>query len=205
MVKNLSTIDRAQKLRIGKNMPDNQSLNSIVLNATPNVIEAPNPGFYIGPIRVGDSESAFSNTLSYNAETNEIVQTTATSTLQAVTAYGNTTSITTEFNNVATGLVTVGNVGIANANPIHTLDIGSNVSIDDDGSNVLDVRGNVFVSQTTFITGNLHVVGDTTLVSKQNLTIDDGIVELGKNNYDSLSATDLGFVLTRSPTEANVA
>ena len=56
MVKNISTIDRSEKVRIGKHMPNEQALNSIVLNATSNVIEAPNPGFYIGPIRVGDAE-----------------------------------------------------------------------------------------------------------------------------------------------------
>ena len=205
MVKNLSTIDRSEKVRIGKHMPNEQALNSIVLNASANVIEAPNPGLYMAPVRMGGSST--SNALAYDSQTHEIVDTglTPETTLQGVITYGNTTTLTTEFNNVATGLVTLSNVGIANANPIHTLDIGSNVSIDDDGSNVLDVRGNVFVSQTTFITGNLHVLGDTTLVSKQNLIVDDGIVEIGQNNYDSLSATDLGFVMTRSPTEANVA
>jgi len=205
MVKNLSTIDRSEKVRIGKHMPSEQALNSIVLNASSNIIEAPNPGLYMAPIRRGGSST--SNALAYDPQTHEIVDTglTPETTLQGVTGFGNTTTITTEFNNVATGLVTLSNVGIANANPIHTLDIGSKVSVNDVGSNVLDVRGNVFVSQTTFITGNLHVLGDTTLVSKRNLIVDDGIVEIGKNNYDSLSATDLGFVMTRSPTEANVA
>ena len=130
MVKNLSTIDRSEKVRIGKHMPNEQALNSIVLNASSNVIEARQSGLYMAPVRMGGSSA--SNALAYNAQTHEIVDTglTPETTLQGVITYGNTTTLTTEFNNVATGLVTVGNVGIANANPIHTLDIGSNVSID---------------------------------------------------------------------------
>ena len=100
--------------------------------------------------------------------------------------------------------MTYGPVGIANTNPIHTVDIGSNVFVDDTGSNVMNITGNVFVSDTLFIVGNLEVLGDTTLTTQQNLLIDDSIVELGKNNYDSAAGFDLGFVMTRSSALSNV-
>jgi len=62
--------------------------------------------------------------------------------LEYVTMTGNTTSNTIEFTNESTGLVTTANVGIANAHPIHTLDVGSNLWVEDTGSNVLYVNGN---------------------------------------------------------------
>jgi hypothetical protein len=67
-------------------------------------------------------------------------------TLQQVTQYGNTTSNTIEFTN-ATSITTTGLVGIANTSPIHTLDIGSNAFIDDTGSNVIKVTGNVYATR----------------------------------------------------------
>ena len=63
--------------------------------------------------------------------------------LEKVIIFGNATSNVVEFNN-ATGFVTSSNVGIANASATHTMDIGSNVFIDDVGSNVLYVRGNIY-------------------------------------------------------------
>ena len=41
-----------------------------------------------------------------------------------------------------------GKVGISNANPTHTLAIGSNVYVDDTGSNKLTVTGVISVSYT---------------------------------------------------------
>ena len=64
--------------------------------------------------------------------------------LEQVVAIGNFTSNTVNFTNVATGFKTTSNVGIANANPIHTLDIGSNVQIDDVGSNTFWTSGRVY-------------------------------------------------------------
>jgi cytoskeletal protein CcmA (bactofilin family) len=68
----------------------------------------------------------------------------------------------------------------------------------------MDVTGNVFVSDTLFIVGNLEVLGDTILVTQQNLLIDDSVVELGKNNYESNQGFDLGFIMTRSSAVSNV-
>ena len=204
MVKNLNTIERSERIRIGKYTPDEQAINSIIINASSEILEANTSGFHVTPIR--KDSSVLSNTLVYNTVTKEIVDSgeNIDKSLEDVTAVGNTTSYTVEFQNANTSLVTVGSVGIANANPVHTLDVGTKFFIDENGSNVMDVTGNVFVSDTLFIVGNLEVLGDTTLVTQQNLLIDDSVVELGKNNYESNQGFDLGFIMTRSSAVSNV-
>src|SRR6056300_1187343 len=204
MVKNLNTIERSERIRIGKYTPDEQAINSIIVNASSEILEANTSGFHVAPIR--KDSSVLSNTLVYNTVTKEIVDSgeNIDKSLEDVTATGNTTPYTVEFQNANTSLVTVGSVGIANANPVHTLDVGTKFFIDENGSNVMDVTGNVFVSDTLFIVGNLEVLGDTTLTTQQNLLIDDSVVELGKNNYDSGAGFDLGFVMTRSTAVSNV-
>ena len=59
-------------------------------------------------------------------------------------------------------LFTQSNVGIINTVPIHTLDVGSNLFVDEFGSNVLDVTGN------TSISADLTVDGDTLYVDSTN-------------------------------------
>src|SRR6056300_1380200 len=204
MVKNLNTIERSERIRIGKYTPDEQAINSIIINASSEILEAGTNGFYVSPIRT--QPSVLSNTLVYNTVTNEIVDSgeNINKSLEDVTTVGNTTPYTIEFQNASTGFVTTAGVGIANTTPIHTLDVGSKFFIDENASNVMDVTGNVFVSDTLFVVGNLEVLGDTTLTTQQNLLIDDSVVELGKNNYDSGAGFDLGFVMTRSTAVSNV-
>src|SRR6056300_1202358 len=179
MVKNLNTIERSERIRIGKYTPDEQAINSIIINASSETLEADTYGFYVSPIRT--QSSVLSNTLVSNTVTKEIVDSgeNINKSLEDVTTVGNTT-------------------------PIHTLDVGSKFFIDENASNVMDVTGNVFVSDTLFVVGNLEVLGDTTLTTQQNLLIDDSVVELGKNNYDSGAGFDLGFVMTRSTAVSNV-
>ena len=204
MVKNLNTIERSERIRIGKYTPDEQAENSIIINASSEIIDAPVSGFHVAPVRY--VSNVLSNTLVYNTVTHEVVDSgeNINKSLDDVLAVSNVASYTVEFQNTATSFVTYGPVGIANTNPIHTVDIGSNVFVDDTGSNVMNITGNVFVSDTLFIVGNLEVLGDTTLTTQQNLLIDDSIVELGKNNYDSAAGFDLGFVMTRSSALSNV-
>src|SRR6056300_1304780 len=89
-------------------------------------------------------------------------------------------------------VLTESNVGIINTSPIHTLDVGSNLFVDEYGSNVLVVSGNTSVSgnftvdEDTFHVdvggksiglgtvspdANLHVVGNVYVSS--NLTVDE--------------------------------
>jgi hypothetical protein len=88
-------------------------------------------------------------------------------------------------------VLTEANVGILNTSPIHTLDVGSNLYVDEFGSNILVVTGNtnitgdltvdtdtLFVDTSTNSVGiettepkaNLHVVGNVYVSS--NLTVD---------------------------------
>ena len=49
-----------------------------------------------------------------------------------------------------------GNVGISNAAPTHTLDIGSNVSVIDNGVDKLVIRGNVYSTNDIIALGTIH-------------------------------------------------
>ena len=181
MVKNLNTIEKSERIRIGKHVPDEQALNTIIINASSNVIEASDEGLYVAPIRTNTGLT--SNALCYDVTTKEIVDSgapIAPQDLQGVTENGNTTTETVEFNNATTGFVTASNVGIANTNPMHELSVGGDA----------------------YITGNLIVLGETTLISSENLRVKDAIVELGENNTDSDFRFDLGIVMTRP--ESNV-
>ena len=72
-----------------------------------------------------------------------------TQSLQSVTTLGATTDKTISFNNTDIAFKTAAptsttTCGIANTSPTHTLDIGSNVAIIDDGVDKLYIRGNVY-------------------------------------------------------------
>ena len=67
----------------------------------------------------------------------------------------------------STGTLTTSNVitsdtsiharnGIANTTPTHTLDIGSNVSVIDDGVDKLVIRGNVYSTHDIISLGTIH-------------------------------------------------
>src|SRR6056300_557687 len=173
MVKNLNTIDRSERVRVGKHVPNEQAVNTIIINASSNVIEAPQEGFYVAPIRV--KESIYSNVMCYDISTKEIVDTGKSIDLQGVSETGNSTTETIQFTNNTTSFVTTSNVGIANANPQHDLSVGGDV----------------------YIEGNLTVLGETTTISSENLRVKDAIVELGENNTDSDFVFDLGLIMTR--------
>ena len=173
MVKNLSTIDRSERVRIGKHVPNEQAVNTIIINASSNVIEAPQEGFYLAPIRV--NEAMNSNVMCYDIATNEVVDSGKVLTFQGLTEVGNSTTETIQFTNNTTGFVTTSNVGIANVNPQHELSVGGDV----------------------YVEGNLTVIGETTAISSENLRVKDAIVELGENNTDGDFVFDLGLIMTR--------
>ena len=206
MVKNIPTIERSTKIRFGKNTTDDQGENTIVLNASNTTINASSGGsLYISPVRL-DTEYASKPTvvlMMYNTETKEIVESGVRASdiigdqgLAAVTSQGNVTADVVRFVNNTTAFVTESNVGIANSTPGHTLSVGSNLYVDDAGSNVLVVTGGVSID------GNLVVNGGVTTITNENLKIGDGIIELGANNTSSDTTTDLGLIMTRP--ESNV-
>jgi hypothetical protein len=71
-------------------------------------------------------------------------------TLEAIINQGNVSANVVKFSSATdyagVGLVTDSNVGIQNTAPVFNLSVGSNVHIDDEGSNVLTVHGNVSAS-----------------------------------------------------------
>src|SRR6056300_1136621 len=190
MVKNLSTIDRSEKIRLGKNTSDYQPENTIVLNATPEVFPSLTANsFYVAPLRYDFDQRATSNTIVYNFVTKEIVDIGPGSrvSLEDVLITGNVTTNTAVFNNTFTGLVTLSNVGIGNANPIHLLDVGNNFNVNEGGD--------------VWIGGELFVEGNTSTINTQNLTIKDPIIELARNNP---GINDIGVMMTRTVVGSNV-
>ena len=106
--------------------------------------------------------------------------------LQQITTKGATTSQTLILENATTGLTTTSNVGIANTAPVHTLDVGSNLYVEDTGSNVLTVTGNVSVSGDLNVGSNLYVTERLDVGS--NLHIENlRVAEVASNlvTYDS--------------------
>jgi cytoskeletal protein CcmA (bactofilin family) len=220
MVKNIPTIERSTKIRFGKNVPDSQSQeeNTIVFNASNVDITTPySNAVYLSPIRNRTDYTAPEVVLlMYDKNTKEITESGESanaliggSTLDTVTNRNNATSNTVQFvgggynlNDVS--FVTDSNVGLSNTLPQHTVSVGSNLYIDDMGSNVLVVSGNVAVLKDMIIEGNLRVNGDTTVIYTENTSIKDALIELGKNNTSSDTTLDLGILMHRPDALSNV-
>src|SRR5210317_788523 len=105
-------------------------------------------------------------------------------TLQQVTQYGNVTANTIEFTN-ALSFVASGNVGIANTAPEHTIGIGSNVYVDDTGSNVIHAIGNVYATRfigdgyfLSNIASNLEQIVTNGNVTTQTISIENDTLGL---------------------------
>ena len=114
-------------------------------------------------------------------------------TLENIVTNGNVTSNTVQFTNAHAAFVTSSNVGIANTSPIHTLDVGSNIYIDDSSSNVLNVRGNVY--STHYKGGNVTVSGT---VYAEHLDIDNTLYA-DSIYIDSLNARNHQYITSSTP------
>src|SRR6056300_871473 len=214
MVKNLPAVERSTKIRFGKNVPDStvQAENTIVFNASNVYINAEYAGsIYMTPLRIREDVNDRNITvLTYNRTTKEVMDSGAVAEdilqfdLEDATRNGNTTSNTIQFVNPDISFITSGNVGIANGAPIHTVDIGSNLYIDDTGLNVLVVSGNVAVLRDMVIDGNLRVNGDTSIIYTENTAIKDALIELGQNNTSTDTTLDLGILMHRPDALSNV-
>jgi hypothetical protein len=207
MVKNIPTIERSTKIRFGKNVPDSdvQAENTIVFNASNTLVTTPNSGsIYMSPVRFRpDFRDENVVLMMYNRTTGELSESGESAnallggqTFQVTTDRGNTTSNVVQFINPEVSFVTFGNVGVANTIAGHTLDVGSNLYVDDLGPNVLVVSGGVSID------GNLVVTGGLTTITTENLKVKDAIIELGLNNTSEDTTLDLGLIMTRP--ESNV-
>jgi hypothetical protein len=220
MVKNLPTVERSTKIRFGKHVPDSmdQEENTIVFNASNVLVPTPySNSVYLSPIRNRSNYQAPEIVLlMYDRNTKEITESGESAnaliggvTLNTAVARSNITSNTVQFvgggmlnNNV--GFVTDSNIGISNLNPQHTLSVGSNLYVDEFGSNVLVVSGNVAILDNLVVDGNLRVNGGTTVVDTKNLSIGDAIIEIGRNNTSSDTTLDLGILMHRPDALSNV-
>jgi hypothetical protein len=134
-------------------------------------------------------------------------------TLDNIITQGNAAATKTiEFNTPVTAFITNSNVGIINTSPIHTLDVGSNLFVDDIGSDILNVTGNVNttnylkskkleVSEDAIISGNLTVEGTTTFIDTINTVFKDPIISLANNNPST--STDIGIIMQQPNSNAN--
>jgi predicted acyltransferase (DUF342 family) len=119
------------------------------------------------------------------------------SNLHEITTNGNVTTNTLQFDG-STSLVTTGSVGVANTAPIHDLDVGSNFYVDDQGSNVVHVTGNVyatrFVGDGAFlenIASNLHEITTNGNVTTNTVQFDGStaLVTTGKVGISNANPT----------------
>jgi hypothetical protein len=79
--------------------------------------------------------------------------------LQSISENGNTTSNIIQFTGTETSFVSHSNVGIANTQPDHTLSVGTNFYVNEDGANTVVVDGNVSVSSNLTVGSNIAIVG----------------------------------------------
>ena len=183
MVKTLPTVERSTKIRFGRHAQEDQGENSIVLNASNTAVDATEGGaVYITPVRFDDTyaEKTEIVLMMYNRNTKEMVESGEPAStlisdvsLQNSTTQGNVTSNSMIFYNNAVAFVTSGNVGISNSLASHTLSVGSNLYVDDYGTNVLVVSGGVGITDTTTstsaTTGALKVAGG--ISTEENLNV----------------------------------
>jgi predicted acyltransferase (DUF342 family) len=220
MVKNLPSVERSTQIRFGKNVPDatEQAENTVIFNASNDTVPTPySNAVYLSPIRNRpDYTEPQVVLLMYDKTTKEITESGESAnaliggvTLDLAVQRSNTTSNTVVFLSSAllenqTSFVTDSNIGISNLFPQHTVSVGSNLYIDDVGSNVLVVSGNVAVLKDMIIEGNLRVNGDTTVIYAENTSIKDALIELGTNNGASDTTLDLGILMHRPDALSNV-
>src|SRR5210317_1722511 len=217
MVKNLPSVERSTKIRFGKHVPDSndQEENTIVFNASNVAVPTPySNAVYLSPIRNRTNyEAPEIVLLMYDRNTKEITESGESanaliggSTLDTVTNRNNATSNVVQFIGSLTGasFVTDSNVGLSNIDPQHTVSVGSNLYIDEFGSNVLVVSGNVAVLKDMIVEGNLTVNGDTTVIYTENTSIKDAFIELGADNTSGDTTLDLGILMHRPDDLSNV-
>jgi enhancing lycopene biosynthesis protein 2 len=206
MVKTLPTVERSTKIRFGRYAQEDQGENTIVLNASNTAVDASNGGaVYVSPVRFDDAyeDKAEIVLMMYNTVTKELTQSGESAQdvignqgLQAVTNQGNVTSNSLIFYNNTVAFATTGNVGISNALASHTLSVGSNLYVDDYGTNVLVVSGGVGITNTTTstsaTTGALKVAGG--ISTEENLNV--GAVTKVLSATDSTSKTTGALIVT---------
>jgi hypothetical protein len=140
------------------------------------------------------------------------------STLEQIVINGNTASNTVIFDNTMASFVTnvYSNTGIANLNPIHTLDIGSNVWFTDTENYKLSINGNAIMKNITLDSITLGTVfplqavtrtGNTTSNTVEFRNVTTGLVttsNAGIANINVIHTLDVGANLYVEDTGSNI-
>lgn len=185
MVKNLPTVERSTKIRLGKHCTEDQAENTIVLNASNVEVDASSgKGVYITPLDLaidftGSGTDATTNTIvTYNQSTHKLYRTNIPPTFSGISTGSSEFEKTTLFSNVVTGII-----------------VDSNIV----------VGGNVTCSEL-IVTGNVTALGDVNQVLTTKSLFTDPIIELGANNIATDDIyKDLGHILHRPDGFSNVA
>ena len=114
-------------------------------------------------------------------------------TLEEVTRIGASSSNTVNFTNETTGLTTSSNIGVANTNPEHSLDVGTKFWVDLNEANTVWVDGTVFAT---------NYEGDT-MELNDSITVRDVLVDklYPKTNGFIESTSNIG-ILNTAPTHS---
>jgi len=204
MVKNLPTVERSTKIRFGKNCTDDQGENTIVFNASNAQIDANTPGaVYMTPIR--EQPDLFDTNvrmMTYNTLTKEVMECGILA-IDVITATkdSDVRSNTMILKGEPAFVTESTKAGISNVSPIHTLDVGSNLYIDDTGDTILSVTGNTYTSRALNVGSNVviddlasDVIYVTGNVRASHVNMDSFTTDLTSKvglNLDQLSNVDI--------------
>src|SRR6056300_665680 len=204
MVKNLPTVERSTKIRFGKNCTDDQGENTIVFNASNAQIDANTPGaVYMTPIR--EQPDLFDTNvrmMTYNTLTKEVMECGILA-IDVITATkdSDVRSNTMILKGEPAFVTESTKAGISNVSPIHTLDVGSNLYIDDTGDTILSVTGNTYTSRALNVGSNVviddlasDVIYVTRNVRASHVNMDSFTTDLTSKvglNLDQLSNVDI--------------
>jgi hypothetical protein len=125
-------------------------------------------------------------------------------TLQVISDYGNTTSNTIQFTNTSTSLVTLGSVGVANTAPIHDLDLGSNLFMEDTGSNVVHVTGNVYATRFIGDGAFLENIASNFEQITENGNVTTGTIQFTNTSTSLVTLGSVGIANTAPIHDLNV-
>jgi len=193
MVKNLSTVERSLKTRVGGGRFGEQEVETIILNATQDIVNAPHSGLFVSPIR-SHTGALLSNTLVYDPSTSEISYQVSQFNLQEVTEYGAETNraITVSNSLTSNDLTVYGNLFVQGETSYLNVE---NKRIADP---IIEIGSNNSVAANEFDTGLIMTRPGGSNVA---IVYDEGADELGLM-YTPNVASDR-FITAESPQTVN--
>ena len=193
MVKNLSTVERSLKTRVGGGRFGEQEVETIILNATQDIVNAPHSGLFVSPIR-SHAGALLANTLVYDPSTSEISYQVSQFNLQEVTEYGAETSRAITISNSLTSndLTVYGNLFVQGETSYLNVE---NKRIADP---IIEIGSNNYVAANEFDTGLIMTRPGGSNVA---IVYDESADELGLM-YTPNVASDR-FITAESPQTVN--